>query len=206
MKNCKFFVLLLSVMLIAYLNSCSQAYDSELMKPDGHGGGYILTPLGCLINGPWQLFNSPVAGYNSKLFLNDSEISSKGYPYDEIQKDLVFELHKNRTITYWLKSENGLMDTIKQNEIKVIRRQSYEQDNLKKVYTKGYWEVNFDDSSLLLHFEEKDIPELRFKYSNLGNGHVDFHQIIFFDSVYNGRKVKFKKVNTIYYETLYPRL
>lgn len=197
--------LLSAILLIIFLNSCGQSYDPELMQPDGNHSGYILTTLGRLVNGPWQLTNSRTDGFNTTLFLNDSEISSKGYPYNEIQKDLVFELHKNRTITYWLKSENGTQDTSTQNEIRAIIRQSPEQDNLIKVYTKGYWKANFTDSTVLIHFDEKDLPELRFKYFNLGNGYVNFQESSFIDSVYNGKKVTLKKVNTMHYETLYPR-
>ena len=207
MKNYKLFASILSIFIILNLESCSQQhnYDSDLMKPDGYGGGYNLTELGCLINGPWNLFNYPNAGYNSELFLKDSLIWSNGFPFDKLKKELIFELHKNGTIVYLFKSENGIIDTLRKNQMRVVIRQPYEQDNWKKKYTNGYWKANFKDSTILIHFNERNIPELNFKYSTLGNGHANFQEITFIDSVYNGSKVKFKKVNTLYYETLFPR-
>lgn len=192
------------LILVLAFNACKYNYDNDLVRPDGLGGSY-LTPLGCLVNGPWSVSNISDS-FNVALFYNDTEISSKGMPYSDFQKDFVFELHKNGTLTYWLKSENGLtFHKLDSREVRVDIKQSSKDDDLKKVYTDGYWKVNFKDSSFFIHFGKKDIPELNYKFSNLGNGHGNFSETVFFDSVYHGKQVKIKQINTIHYETLYPR-
>ena len=191
---------------ILIFSSCNYNYDHDLMYPDGHGGGYNLTPLGCLVNGPW-LVDDITDVFNTKLFLNDSEISSAASSYDEMQKDLIFQLHKNGTITYWLKSENRSTPdvNIKDGET-IVTTNSHYGDPPKKFYNTGFWKANFSDSTLLIHFENKNVAELNFKISQLTSSSADFQQTSFFDSLYNGNKVNFKKVNTLHYRILYPTL
>ena len=69
---------------------------------------------------------------------------------------MVFELHKNGSLTYWLKSENNLVDSIKQEITRTIR-QSVELDNLKKKYERGFWKVNYKDSILIIEFCKEKI-------------------------------------------------
>lgn len=192
-------VLIFNIFFVA----CTYSTDPDLIQPDGDGNSY-LTPLGCLINGPWEIRESDMF-YNTKVFHDDSEILSKASSYTEMQKNLVFELHKNRTITYWLKNEIGSTnDTIIHNETMTIINKPPSVDQLKKIHNNGFWEVNLNDSTVLIHFENS-IPDLKLKYSSLGNGSVNFQQFSYFDSVINGKKVILKKINTFHYETQFYR-
>ncbi|CAN5591212.1 hypothetical protein BH10BAC2_BH10BAC2_20900 [soil metagenome] len=192
--------------LLLIFSSCNSTYDHDLMYPDGHHGGYYLTQLGCLVNGPW-LVDDMTDVFNTKLFLNAAEVSSAASFYDEIQKDLIFQLHKSGAITYWFKSENrNLPDINIEDEETIVKTNSHYVDSPKKVYTTGFWKANFIDSTLLIHFENKNIGELNFKISQLTSSSADFQQTSFFDSLYNGNKVRLKKVNTLHYRILYPTL
>lgn len=194
----------IAFLVVLFMSCRSNHYDKELMLPDGNSG-YYLTPLGCLINGPWTVSKLKPEGYNVKLFVGDNEISSVGHPYSDMQKDLVFELHKGGTLTYWLNSENSIgLDTSERQETQRIVRKSTGGDNLRKTYKTGSWNANFGDSTLIIRFGSKNISDLKYKFDNLGNGNVDFKEIFVFDSIYNGSKTTFKKVNTIHYKTLYP--
>jgi hypothetical protein len=175
------------------------------MRQNSDGEEY-LTPLGCLLNGPWNLdAESADDGYNQEIFINDKEISSVGVRYTKIQKDLVFELYKDGKIRYWLKSENNqLPDTTRKNEIKLVVRHSPSEFDIKNFYSSGYWKANFNDSTIYIRFKNKNISDLNYKWTDLGNGNVTFQEINFFDSIYNGKKVTIKKVNSIYYTTMYP--
>jgi hypothetical protein len=52
---------------------------------------------------------------------------------------------------------------------------------------------------------ENDMKSMfKFKWRDLGNGYADFHEISYFDRLYNKKKTRIKKVITIHYETLYP--
>lgn len=200
-------VIVKALLLFSIFNSCNYSYDHDLMNPDGHHGGYNLTPLGRLVNGPWTVDEFSMDSFNTTLFLNDSEVSSKASPYTEIQKDLVFELHKNGTIIYWLKSEIGsTVDTNVHEETTTITQKHLSSEQLNKVYTTGYWKANFIDSSVFIHFENKKVSDLHFKFLHLNSSSADFQQTSFFDSLYNGNKVTMKKVNTLHYTILYPTL
>jgi len=87
---------------------------------------------------------------------------------------------------------------MKSNGVKVVVRKPNEQDELKKKYTDGSWKVNFKDSTIHIHFENKNIPELNYKFSYLANGSVNFQESSTFDSVFNGKKVTIKK------QTIFP--
>lgn len=178
--------------------------DTELQVPDGHGGGYILTSLGRLIYGPWQAMN-PDLGYNVEIFLDDKVISSKGQPYMEIEQQLVFELQKNGSLKYWFKKDYERHPTPEDSmyEQQGITRTTHfrpDVDHIEKIYTKGGWQTNFNDSALNIHFDDNSLPPLIGRYSELGSGHMSFQRTSFFDSVYNGQKVTLKKVLTTYYE------
>jgi hypothetical protein len=194
------------IVLISTFASCYNSCDHDLILPDEHNRGYNLTELGCLINGPW-LVNDEIGRFNKTLFLNDSEITSESSQYDEYQKDLVFQLHKNGTITYWLKSENRITPDaeIKNGEVVTISKLKY-GESPKKFYSKGFWKANFADSTLLVHFEQTGFPELNYKISFLSNASAHFQQVSYFDSLYNGNKVKMKKINTLDYRIFYPTL
>jgi len=194
------------LLLLLVLYACKYNNDNDLERPDGYKGSY-LTPLGCLVDGPWAVSEAG-DGYNVKLFLDGKEISSKGYLYTELQKDLVFKLHKDGTLTYWLRSENGDAFSKKNGDSVTlqVRNSSYDyEQDLKKKYTDGYWKANFKDSTLSVHFNNKNIPDLNYKYESLGVGDANFQESYFVDSVYNGKKVTMKRVNTIYYEVQYPK-
>lgn len=185
-------VLLLQVLL----NGCIENYDKDLMRKDNRGNPYY-TQFGLLIHGPWAIRDdSP--GYNMKLFLKQTEILSKGYSYTELQRDLVFEFYKNGDIKYWLKSENN-MSGIQKDEKKNLKLQSEKDEYIKNIYTKGYWKANFKDSSLLIHFEERKIPDLNFKINWMGSDAASFSQIYFIDSLIQGKTQTLKKVNTFFY-------
>ncbi|HRH51485.1 MAG TPA: hypothetical protein PLP23_22230 [Panacibacter sp.] len=190
------------ILLFILFNACDPAYDPELMIPDGHGSGYNLTSLGCLRNGPWEV-DQYSNRFNETIFLNGKEISSKGYPYTALQKDLVFDLEKGGNISFWLKSEIGsTTDTVINKRDTIVTGRPHNETQLNKVYTTGFWKANFNDSTLLLNFGTR-LPEIKFRYSHLGSSSADFQKIYFFDSVYNGERVTLKKVITVHYEHPY---
>lgn len=194
------FLFFLFTTISFYFNSCGQGYDSSLMRPDGNGKGYILTPLGCLVNGAWQITNQD--GYNRKLFINEVEVSSVGVDYGDLQKNLVFELHKDGSITYWLLNENGGPDT---SEIRRVAIKPEGYSDLKKVYTKGYWKADFEKKTIVIRFDELKMTEFNFTYGNLSSDFVEFQQTSFIDTVYNNKKVKMKEVKSMYYRKTFIR-
>jgi len=139
------------------------------------------------------------------LYIGETKIHSVGENYDQWQADLVFELHKDKTITYFFKSENGLTQQTENDEIKRVEKKEAGYEGVNKLYTKGYWDVNFEDKTILIHFDERNVPELRFTYSDLGNGFVNFQQISYYDSVYKGETVRIKQINSMYYGRLFHR-
>ena len=178
--------------------------DTELQVPDVHGGGHILTPLGRLIYGPWQVEN-PDFGYNAAIYFGDTEISSLKQLYNEVEKEFVFEMQRDGSLKYWFKKDYEHHATAEDNayEKKHIAMATHYRpgvDQIKKIYTKGNWQVNFKDSTLIIQFDDGNLPQLNGRYSDLGSGFMSFQRISFFDSLYNGQKVKLKKVLTTYYE------
>jgi hypothetical protein len=176
-------------------------YDPELKEPDGYGGGYILTTLGRLIYGPWQL-NMP--GYNETLFIGEEKISSKGFDILDSSKDLVFELQRDHTVHFWYKQ-----DYLKKMEAadSVWKEQGVEYathfrpgvDIIKNIRKTGKWEASFKDSSLAIHFGDANITDFKGFYSQLGSGLMSLHQISYYDSTINGKNKKIKKVINTYY-------
>ena len=75
--------------------------------------GYNLTPLGCLLNSPWEydLINDSL--YNIQILRINIEISSKGYRYTPNQAQLVFQLQRDMSLRYWVKNDyiNSPSDT-----------------------------------------------------------------------------------------------
>ena len=142
-------------------------------------------------------------GYNEAIYLNEKKLSSKPYPYTELQKDLVFDLDRGGNIRFWFKSEIGsTTDTLIRIGDTILTGLPLNDRQLQKVYTTGFWKMNFKDSTLVLNFGTK-LPEIHFKYPTSEGSYSSFQQITFFDSVYNGKKVTFKKVITTSYEHSY---
>ena len=173
------------------VSGCSQNYDKDLVQIKSDGLSY-LTTLGCLVHAPWETQDS---FFNVKSFLNEKEISSSGAAYDKLQKDLVFELHKNGSITYWRKSENNITDSSKDGITRTLTQHT-ENDNLIKKYDKGSWKVDYTDSIVMINFANKDILNMRLKFKELGSVYGLFEQTYFTDSLIDGKKIKIKKVNT----------
>ena len=101
--------------------------------------GYNLTPLGCLLWTPFTCDENN-NGFNVQIIKGDMEVSSVGYPYSELQKQLVFELQRNGTVNYWFKKDylKGTMDTITLNgwtKISISHQISWRPN---KIQTKNY--------------------------------------------------------------------
>ncbi|MES1222781.1 MAG: hypothetical protein ABUT20_45235 [Bacteroidota bacterium] len=206
MKSIKRFGLVFTkvIVIALFFYGCfGNNYDSALETPDGHGGGYVLTPLGRLLYGPWQVEDS--YRHNVAIYIDDKEISSIGQPCTEIEKELIFELQRDGSLKYWFKKDYERQLTHQDSVLEkegIIRGTHFRPgvDQIKKMYTKGSWQANFNDSTLIIRFGDSNLPELNGRYSKLGSGFMNFQRVSFFDSVYNGQKVKLKKVITTYYE------
>lgn len=188
MKN-SFKQFILGIYIIIFFQFCTQNYDKDLMNPDGYGGGYNLTILGCLVAGPWHI-DPKNSGYNTSLYINGQLVSSKGVGFNNAEKDLVFKLNKDGSIVYWFKSENLNKEDKKNTQKKI------------KFYEKGYWKLNKEDSTFSIYFQELKNPICNFKYADLGSSYAYLQQISYYDSVCNNKKVKVKMVNSIHYDRL----
>ncbi len=153
--------------LLILLSSCAQNYDRDLIRVNSEGNQYFTT-LGCLVHAPWQTEDS---FFNAKIFLKGKEIQSSGAVYDKLQKDLVFELHKNGSLSYWLKSENNIIDSSKDGITRTITQQEGD-DNLRKKYNKGFWKVTSSDSIIMINFANKNIPNITLKFTDSGGYHL----------------------------------
>lgn len=178
-------------------------YDSEIKKPDPGGRGYILTDLGCLLNGPWQVTDSD--GYNVSIYLNDEEISSVAEKYTEAEKNLVFELQRNGSVKYWSKKdyEQIVTEEDKEYDRQGVKKTTYykpEVNKIKKSYTNGHWLANFKDKTIEIKFGNSALPELNGAYAQLGSDYLHLQTVSFIDSTYKGQKVKLKKVLNKYYD------
>jgi len=196
------------VLFIFPLTGCFNNYDPELETPDGHGGGYNLTPLGCLLYTPLTC-NENNKAFNVQIFKDDKEISSVGFPYSDLQKELVFELQRNGAVHYWFKKDylKSPIDTIdildgQKSLSHTIYHGDQLKDKLKYIYTTGKWTANFKDSTLTIDFGQNDFSllPLKGKYTSLGAGHMSFQQTESFDSLINGKRETFKKNINTYYE------
>src|SRR5882724_3388496 len=108
--------------------------------------GEVLTPLGCLIYGPWQPMNTNY-GYNGAIYFENKEISSELQLFTEVEKQLVFELQKDGSLKYWFKKDYERHPTAEDSEYEKqgITRTTHfnpQVDHIKKIYTKGNWSVN----------------------------------------------------------------
>lgn len=195
---------LIAAFLLLCTFSC-KCYDPKLEEPDCCGGGYILTPLGRLIYGPWQT-NGDFGKNNEAIYLDGKEISSIGTSYSPLQKDLVFQLLRDGSVKFWFKNDydsslrkNTSPDS---NGITIKTDRKPNESEIRKVYRSGMWKADFRDSSLVIDFgkDVNGLPQLKGKYKDLGSDLLGFQQISYFDSIYLGNKRVFKKVITTHYE------
>jgi hypothetical protein len=188
--------------LICLANDCrGQKYDRQLKEPDCCGTGYVLTPLGRLVYGPWE---ADFDRYNQAVYWEAKEISSAGIGYSPLQQDLVFELLQDGSVRFWYKHDYDLALKARTSpDSNGILRKTNEQPAvgaIKKIYTTGNWTADFKDSSLVVDFgKEAGIPTLKGKYKELGSDYFSFQEISYFDSTYLGSMRTLKKVNTIRY-------
>jgi hypothetical protein len=183
--------------ILILMSGCGQNYDKDLVSVKSDGLSY-LTTLGCLVDAPWEAQDS---FFNVKTFLNGKEISSSGAAYDRLQKDLVFELHKNGSLTYWRKSENNITDSSEDKDgITRTLTQTTENDKLIKKYDVGFWKVDYNDSMIIINFANKDISNSTLKFKELGSMYGVFEQTYLTDSLIDGKKVKITKINTYYFQ------
>lgn len=202
-----------AIFLFVSLTSCGHTknYDSKLETPDidaaGMSHGYNLTPLGCLLWTPFTCRDNN--GFNVEILKGNEEISSEGYPYSDLQKELVFELQKNGTVNYWFKKDylKSPMDTItlmdgQKSLSHTIFHGDQIKSKLKVLYTSGKWKVNFKDSTLTIDFGKNDfnLLPLQGKYTSLGAGKMSLQQITYFDSLVNDKMESFRKNTNTYYK------
>jgi len=174
-------------------------YDHRLMEPDCCGGGYILTPLGCLIYGPWEV---DFIGYNQAVYWEGKEISSVGIGYSPLQQDLVFELLQDGSVKFWFKHDYNSSLTKRlspdENGVVVTTNEQPADSDIKKIYKVGTWKSDFKDSSLIIDFGKgSGIPAMKGRYKDLTSTYFNFQEITYFDSTCLGSKRTLKKVNTI---------
>jgi hypothetical protein len=177
-------------------------YDPELKEPDGYGGGYVLTALGRLIYGPWQLSQKR---YFISLYFDEKEISSKGYDILDSSKNLVFELQRDHTVHFWYKQEyEKRMEPVdsawKEQGVEYATHFRPGIDVIKKIRKTGRWEASFKDSSLVIHFGDINVADFTGYYSQLGSGLMALQKVSYYDSTINGKIEKIKKIITIQYE------
>ena len=196
------------VSFIFSLTGCFNNYDPELETPDGHGGGYNLTPLGCLLWTPFTCDENDSV-FNVQILKDNKEISSVGYRYSDVQKELVFELQRNGTVNYWFKSDyiKSPTDTITiLDGQKALSHTIYHGEQIKPLvrhyYTTGRWVVNFKDSSLMIDFGQNHfgLTPFKGKFSSLGAGRMSLQQTLYFDSLIDGKKQALRKNINVYYQ------
>jgi hypothetical protein len=184
-------------------NNCSSQSNPKLMTPDRNGGGHNLTPLGCLVFGPWQTY--PDGLNNVAVFLDGKEISSVGMDYSPLQLNLVFELLQDGTVKYWFRSDydSGMMVRMSpdSNGVQVTTNQPPGENEIKKVYHSGVWRADFRDSTLTVEFgkDGPSVPALIGRYKDLGSDLLGFQQISYFDSTALAVKKTYKRVITTLY-------
>jgi V8-like Glu-specific endopeptidase len=84
------------------------------------------------------------------MYIGDKEISSKGCPYSELQKQIVFEFQKNGTLKYWFKKDylkSPIDTTITQSGQKIYSHTLKHSSELllRHIYTNGQWKANFKE-------------------------------------------------------------
>jgi hypothetical protein len=193
------------VIAVAIISSCkNMSYDPKLEMPEsgkGFSKGHTLTPLGCLVYGPWEYNLRPGQDslYNVKLFDGDSLLYSKAAKYTPTEANLVFQLDTDFTFQYWTKKDyiNSPVDTV--NGAIIYHGVPIDNANIKNIY-KGSWAVNFKDSTLKLNFDDvrMSYPALDGRYIELGSSILDFQRTTWVDSTISEKNVKLKKVITTY--------
>jgi hypothetical protein len=176
-------------------------YNNKLEEPDCCGSGYILTPLGLLVYGPWE---TDFDRYNEAVYLGGKEISSVGVAYSPLQKDLVFELLQDGSVRFWYKHDYDSSLTKRTSPdasgVLVTTNEQPADSDIKKIYKAGTWKSDFKDSSLIIDFGKgPGIPAMKGRYKDLASTYFNFQEISYFDSTYLGSKKTLKKVNTIRY-------
>jgi hypothetical protein len=155
-------------LFILFLFLSISCYDSKIKHPDGNGGGYVYTKLGAFIYGPWE-YDSSIG--NVAVFSDSTEVYSKRYIPEEIEKNLIFELQENKTVVCWMKHDST-------------------------VQFKGNWSFDENDSLLRIDFGLVNLPAMKRKYVNLDLDLLSLQRVVLFDSIYNGQKKLLTKVIT----------
>jgi len=215
MKNAKLILttgtLTCFILILINCNGRHKKYDPALQTPDidaaGMDHGYNLTELGCLLYAPWEIDNSGFSvARNTSYEMNGDYLPHKDYSFTEQEKNLVFELHRNGTMKYWFKTDyiKSPDDTlIQENGTKSFSHMVLPSSRLqlKKIYTQGTWSVNFNDSSIIINFGKNDfdLAPINARYKDLGSADMNLEEIVFVDSLYNGKMVRLKKTTTTYF-------
>ena len=191
------------------VNAGHSGYDPELQTPDIDAGGLQhgdrLTPLGCLLYTPLS-YNDDNYFYNIATYRNGKEVRSVGRPCSDLQKQVVFEFHRDGTLAYWFKKDylKSPTDTITYSGGGISTTHTIlpsSELHLKNIYRSGKWVADFKDSTLTIDFGTNDFGLVPFvgRYTTLGAGRLVLCQTIDFDSVINGKVERFiKKINTYY--------
>lgn len=174
--------------------------DPQYLRPDGHGTGYVLTPLGAIVQGPWE-YDPSLSGGNMSIFCNDSLLLSKKIDYSPVQIQLVFQLFQGGVLKYWYKSDysRAPIDTsYTQNGNMVIKPYKPLPGQIKIMYSTGEWKMNASDSSIHIKLRDSINGPLLFegKYTNLSADYLALRETIKYDSVINGKTTFCRKVQT----------
>lgn len=170
-----------------------------------------LTSRQLLLYSAFKYHNSDdsLGGFNIQVLKGDSEISSIGFHYSDLQKQLVFEMLEDGTVSYWFKKDYIIspVDTITlSNGQKALSHTMTHSDQIqnkvRNIYTLGKWQANFRDSSIKIDFGKNNFSLLPIvgKYTSLGVGGLSIAQTSFFDSLVNNKSQTFKKVINIYFD------
>lgn len=186
-----FKIILVAFGFVTVLNSCDEPSS--------------MSPTECLEFSPLGYHGD---GYNITVYRDGQEISSKGYDYSNLQKEIVLEFNEGGRLVYWFKK-----DYLTPNDDTVILQDGTKslshtikhsgELQLKHIYTNGTWQINFKDSTVKIDFGKNDfslIP-IEAKYTRLGAGNLDLQQTEYFDSLINGKKETLKKVINAYLES-----
>ena len=221
MANTKFLsILILTVLscILVLILTCNkqQKTNPEIKVQDvdnagmNHGSNY--TPLGSLINSPWQYKEEYLEGVvNMGIYIKDKEIDSDSIFFTAIQKNLVFELQKDGSLKYWfksgyLKSPNDTVRLKSGNFTYSHTVMSSEQlivgKYLSNMYTNGKWSVNFNDSTILIDFgnNEFNLKPLVAKYLVLNASDMQLEETTYFDGIYEGKHERLKKITLSSFE------
>jgi len=190
------FYLMIAIFLAAAL-SCNSQQNSKYVNTSP-SGDRRLTPLGCLIFGPWEV--SPInSGYNVSIYHNDSLISSYGVNYNNEERNLVFQLFDGGSLKRWSKTDYVSKDWDKsKGQTIVVSRSKPKDGQIRSIYSTGKWTVNYSDSSLTVSSGSDTTHPINIsaKYLLLGSGELKLSTTIQFDTLLNGKLVRCRKVLT----------